>query len=140
MTNDLIKSLITDLNRDEGRRLKPYRCSVGKLTIGVGRNIEDNGISNEEADYLLTNDIMRTVAELDRALPWWRDMPEPWQRGLINMGFNMGLPTLLQFKRMLAALRLGDGEAAARHAINSKWAKQVGARASRIAALFRTSV
>lgn len=138
MTGDLFQDLISDLNRDEGRRLKPYRCSMGKLTIGVGRNIEDNGISDDEADYLLTNDLRRCAIELDRSLSWWREMPYPWQRGLLNMCFNMGLPTLLTFKSTLRALKNGDGKMAAYHAMNSKWAKQVGSRAHRIADLYRS--
>lgn len=129
--------LAKDLMRDEGMRLKVYRCPAGKLTIGIGRNLEDVGISSGEAIDLLDNDIARVVSELNAALPWWRDVPEPGQRALANMAFNLGLTRLMEFQRMIAALRAGDYEAAAAEALDSKWAEQVGARAERIALLFR---
>lgn len=131
-----VEKLYADLMRDEGLRLKPYMDSVGKLTIGIGRNLDDNGISEREAENLFFNDISRTRAELDDRIPWWRDMPEPAQRGLANMAFNLGWPRLSQFKMMLAALETSDWKAAAAEALDSNWAKQVGERARRIASLF----
>lgn len=125
-----------DLERDEGLRLKPYRDSIGKLTIGVGRNLDDKGISKEEAREMLETDIWDAVKDLDRNIPWWKDTPEPQQRGLINMCFNLGWPRLSKFTKMLDALKAGDGEKAAVEALDSNWAKQVGARAERIAKLF----
>lgn len=133
-----MNQLVRDLERDEGRRRKPYRDSTGRLTIGVGRNLDDVGLSEPEIDLLLQNDITGVCADLDRNVPWWRDMPEPWQRGLANMAFNMGWPTLRNFRHMLAALEAGDGETAAAEALDSKWSAQVGDRAGRIAVLFRT--
>lgn len=126
-----------DLARDEGMRLKPYRCTAGRLTIGVGRNLDDVGITAEEADYLLENDLGRAMADLDRALPWWRGLSEARQRALVNMAFNVGLSRLLGFKAMLAALRAGRWGEAAAEALESAWARQVGARAARIAATIR---
>ncbi len=133
-----------ELRRDEGVRLKPYRDTVGKLTLGVGRNLDDVGLTNEEADYLLENDIGRAMAELDRALPWWRGLSDARQRALLNMAFNMGVPRLLAFRGMLAALQAGDYERAALEAFDSRWALQVGDgpggredRADRIAEMFR---
>lgn len=141
MNLELIKA---ELRRDEAVRLKPYRDSVGKLTIGVGRNLDDVGITSEEADYLLENDIGRAMAELDRALPWWRELSEARQRALLNMAFNMGVPRLLKFWGMLGALQAGDYDRAALEAFDSRWALQVGDgpggredRADRIAAMFR---
>ena len=131
------EKLYADLKLDEGLRLKPYRDSVGKLTIGIGRNLDDNGISEQEATNMFYNDISRTSAELDDRIPWWRDMPEPVQRGICNMAFNLGWPRLSQFRMMLAALEVGDWTAAAAEALDSTWAKQVGDRAKRIAELFR---
>jgi len=133
----MIDAIIVGLKRDEGLRLKPYRCSAGKLTIGYGRNLEDVGITEAEAEILLEHDIRRSLADLDRALPWWRGLPAPQQRGLINMRFNLGLTRLLGFKKMLAALQAGNGKLASEEALSSKWADQVGARARRIAALYR---
>jgi lysozyme len=130
-------ALRADLIRDEGLRLKPYRCTAGKLTIGIGRNLDDVGISREEAETLLDHDIAALTADFDRALPWWRGLSEARQRGLVNMGINLGLPRLLGFRRMLAALERGEFATAAAQALDSTWATQVGARAQRIAALIR---
>ena len=80
-----------DLIRDEGLRLKPYRCTAGKLSIGIGRNLDDVGISASEAEYMLHNDILNVQIELDRNLPWWRKMSETRQLVLANMAFNMGI-------------------------------------------------
>ncbi len=132
-------SITDDLKRDEGLRLKPYLDSVGKVTIGYGRNIDDVGITEREAEAMLANDIARTLADLNRALPWWRKLPSRQQRGLQNMCFNLGLPRLLGFKKMLAALKSGDRKRAAEEALDSKWAGQVGERAERIAELFRAA-
>jgi len=126
-----------DLIRDEGVRLKPYTDSVGKMTIGVGRNLDDMGITESEADYLLENDIGRTRIELDRVVPWWRDLPDAPGRALVNMCFNLGWPRLSKFKNMLASLQAGDFDAAAGHALDSRWATQVGDRATRVADLIR---
>jgi lysozyme len=131
-----LAQLTRDLERDEGRRRKPYRDTTGKLTIGVGRNLDDAGLSEPEIDALLAADITGALADLDRNAPWWRGLPEPWQRGLANMALNLGWPTLRRFSRMLAALEAGDGAAAAAEALDSKWSAQVGDRASRIALLF----
>ncbi|WP_337997330.1 glycoside hydrolase family protein [Oleispirillum naphthae] len=124
-----------ELVRDEGLRLAPYRCTAGRLTIGVGRNLDDMGITAEEADYLLENDIGRAMADLDRALPWWRGLSEARQRALANMCFNLGVARLMRFEGMLADLEAGDNEGAAREAMDSAWARQVGPRARRIAAM-----
>ncbi len=131
----MIDELIADLRRDEGLRLKPYRCTAGKLTIGYGRNLEDVGIFPDEAEYLLRNSTEGVLAELDRAMPWWRDMSENRQRAFANMAYNLGLDRLRGFRRMLAALQAGDYEEAARQALDSLWARQVGDRARRIAGL-----
>ncbi|GAB3123810.1 hypothetical protein GCM10027256_18490 [Novispirillum itersonii subsp. nipponicum] len=130
-------ALAADLRRDEAVRLLPYRCTAGKLTIGIGRNLDDVGISAEEAAVLLGNDIRRVLAGLDRQLPWWRGLSAGRQRALANMAFNLGLPRLLGFRQMLAALQAGQWEEAARQALDSKWAGQVGERADRIARLIR---
>ncbi len=132
-----VKALIDDLVRDEGLRLKPYLCTAGKMTIGVGRNLDDVGITEEEAHYLLENDIGRLRAELDQALPWWRQLSEVRQRALANMAFNLGLSRLLGFRKCLAALQAEAWDEAAREALNSQWARQVGARSARIAQMIR---
>lgn len=134
-----MRELVADLKRDEGLRLKPYRCTAGKLTIGYGRNIEDNGITEAEAQFLLIEDARRSADELEKALPWLGSAPTTVKRGLTNMAFNLGWPRLSAFKQMLGALESGDYAKAADEALNSNWAKQVGDRAKRVAALFRES-
>jgi lysozyme len=125
---------------DEGVKLKPYRCTSGKLTIGVGRNLDDAGITRQEALALLENDIAIVIRELNANVPWWGNLPEPASRGLANMCFNLGWPRLSEFRKMLGALEAGEFEEAADEALNSKWARQVGPRANRIAKLYRECV
>ena len=129
--------LIQQLIRHEGLKLKPYRCPAGKLTIGVGRNIEDNGITREEALYLLNNDIARCQRELYGAFPWFSELSETRREVLINMCFNLGLSRLQGFKNMLSALMNHDYEQAAEEMENSAWAKQVGFRADELAEIMR---
>lgn len=129
--------LVRELTRDEGVRLKPYRCSAGKLTIGIGRNIQDRGISRTEAEFLLHNDCADVFADLDRLLPWWRDLDEVRQRALANMCFNLGIGRLLGFRNTLRHLEAGRYLEAAQSALASKWATQVGHRAERIAVMLR---
>ena len=129
--------LLADLRRDEGVRHRPYRDSVGKTTIGIGRNLDDLGLGDDEILLLVHNDCDRVEAELDAALPWWRGLSEPRQRALANLCFNLGLPRLLQFQRMLAALEAGRFDRAAAEALDSRWAAQTGARAIRIATMIR---
>ncbi len=125
--------LINQLTRDEGLRLAPYRDTVGKLTIGVGRNLDDVGISEEEARYLLENDLRQAMRDVLKHMPWASHL-DPIRYGvLVNMAFNLGISGLLQFGRMLAALRSRDYDEAAREMINSMWAVQVGDRAVRLA-------
>lgn len=131
--DDLRRELILD----EGLKLKPYHCTSGKLTIGVGRNIEDIGITKEEALYLLDSDISRICQELDKALPWWRDLSDTRRRVLVNMGF-MGVPKLLGFVKALAAMKAGNYEEASRQMYESRWAGQVGQRATRLCEMMRT--
>lgn len=134
----ILSELTADLKRDEGLRLKPYRDTVGKLTIGIGRNLDDVGISEAEAEYLLQQDIDRTMAEMDRLMPWWRGLDDTRKRVLINMGFNLGVPGLIKFKNTLAAVKGGRYADAARGMLASKWARQVGDRALRLAELMRS--
>lgn len=125
-------TLTQELMRDEGVRLKPYRCTAGKLTIGVGRNIEDNGITNDEAAYLLKNDIKNCERDLDTLLPGWKNFSDARQRVLLNMTFNMGRARLAGFAKFLGCLKMSDFVGAADQMMDSAWAKQVGQRAVRL--------
>ncbi|MEY3929208.1 MAG: hypothetical protein RLZZ516_918 [Cyanobacteriota bacterium] len=131
-------AMVRQLRLHEGERLKPYRCTAGKLTIGIGRNLEDRGITREESAYLLANDIAAEERELLRALPWVATLDEVRQRVLLDMAFNMGIVGLLAFKRTLATVQAGDYQAAATMMLDSKWAKQVGQRAERLSRMMAT--
>lgn len=136
----IITALRDSLINDEAIRLKPYRDSVGKLTIGVGRNLDDVGISRNEAMAMLDNDIARVLQELTSAFPWYTGLNDARKVALANMCFNLGLPRLQGFTRMLIALEAGQYTEAADEMLNSKWAGQVGNRARRLASLVRTGV
>ena len=120
----------------EGRRLKQYKDIVDKWTIGHGRNIEDNGISKEEADFMFENDFARCEKEL-APFSWYVNQPKNVQDALMNMCFNLGIGRLLGFKKMIAALTAKNYTLAAIEALDSKWATQVGQRAKDVALRMR---
>lgn len=123
----------------EGFKDKPYRCTAGKLTIGVGRNIEDRGISRDEAYYMLSNDIRENEAQCMKRIPFFSNLDSERQYVLVDMAF-MGMERLLGFKKMLAALGVGNYKEAAKELLDSKYAKQVGKRAERLAKCLETGV
>ena len=125
------------LKIDEGFRAKPYKCSAGKLTIGYGRNIEDVGISEDEALYLLNNDISYCYNKLYAVYPWFKELDGARQYVLVNMCYNIGITRLSGFKRMLKSLQFNDFETAASEMLNSKWAAQVPNRAARLAEIMK---
>ena len=135
----MIEALKAHLIAREGLRLNPYKCTQGKLTLGVGRNIEDNGITTEEAMYLLTNDINRVIQELENALDYYPDLPIKAQLVLADMCFNLGLPTLLNFKKMFKAIEEENWEEAGEELLDSRYAKQVGEGAIYNAQLLETA-
>jgi lysozyme len=138
--------LLSELRRDEGEVRHEYKDSLGFSTIGVGRLIDKRkggGLSSDEISYLLANDVKRTIADLDKHLPWWRQLTAARQRVLINMAFNLGIGSaavgsgLLGFKNTLRMVQEGDYAGAAAGMLSSKWAKQVGARAERLAKMMK---
>ena len=129
---------IKQMRFHEGVRNNVYKDHLGIETIGVGRNLVDRGLSDEEVDYLLSNDITIVENELDNGLSWWRDLDEVRQRALADLAFNMGLPRLHGFVKMLSALQRRDYHAAADELLDSKYAKQVGERSNRVAEMIRT--
>lgn len=137
MNEQHLRGLYAQLARHEGVRLKPYRDTEGKLTIGIGRNLDDVGIFPDEAHYMLEHDVAARIGALNHALPWFPRLDPVRQRILIDMAM-MGVEKLLGFHRMLAALRIGDYDEAANEMLDSKWARQVGARAQRLARWMRT--
>jgi len=132
------KAISRWLEQDEGCRLRPYYCTGGKLTIGIGRNLEDNGIGKAEAQFMLENDIVRIIKELDQMLPFWRELSPNRQAAIVNMAFNLGTFGLSKFKKTLALLEAGEFEKAGDEMLRSKWADQVGDRALRISQVIKT--
>lgn len=126
----------SDLKRDEGFRNKIYIDTTNHASAGVGRNLTDKGLRDDEIELMLTNDIAEASHELDRMCSFWVNLPEPAARGLLNCMFNLGAPRLLGFKKMLAALEAHNWDAAAQEAMQSSWSAQVGSRAQRVADLF----
>jgi lysozyme len=127
------ESLIRQLIAHEGMRTKPYKDTVGKLTIGCGRNLDDRGITEAEALVLLNNDIDGVEKDLDRVLPDWRAFSMKRQIALADLMFNIGVNKFLGFERMIDALKVRDFQEAARQMLLSRWADQVGLRARTLA-------
>ena len=130
-------AMYRQLVQHEGLRLKPYTDTVGKLTIGVGRNLTDNGVSELEAEGMCIRDMDDEDADLDRNVAWWREMSEPRQMVFVDMCFNLGWPRFSQFRRMLASAEDGDYATAADEMIDSRWARQVGTRADLLETMMR---
>jgi lysozyme len=130
--SEVLMQLIDQIKRDEGLRLSPYKDSLGKLTIGYGRCLDTRGITKDEAEYMLANDLHSVRIELAARIPWITDLNEARQAVLQNMAFNMGIPGLLGFRTTLALVKGGQFVEAAKAMLESKWAKQVGTRATRL--------
>lgn len=124
------------IKKHEGLRLRPYKCTAGKITIGYGRNLEDNGISQYEAEQMLFNDIQNCYAECIK-LPCWNKINETRQAVLIDMCYNLGITKLKQFKKMLAALEVGAYNRASAEMLDSKWAREVKTRATELAEIMK---
>ena len=127
------------LERHEGRRRHAYRDQLGKLTIGVGRNLDDRGLSDDEIDMLLANDIAIARAGCRALFPAFDGFSHTRQAALISMAFNLGQTRLAGFRLMRAAINAGNWTGARNEALDSYWAIQVGRRAQDIAALLRSS-
>lgn len=133
-----IDKLASELTVDEGKRNHIYLDTKGKWTGGVGRNLTDRGLSDDEIELMLKNDIAIVEASLDGALPWWRNMSEARQNVLANMCFNMGINKLLGFKNTLMMMQTKCYDAAAGEMLNSEWANEVHDRAKRLSAIMKS--
>lgn len=133
-----MNKLVEQLKRHEGLRLKPYKCTADKWTIGVGRNLEDVGISEQEAEMLLQNDIQRATTQLVQRFPWTQELDEVRLAALINFTFNVGIGTVAKFKNAMGLLKQKNYDMAANEFLNSRWAKQVGYRATEVTEQIRT--
>lgn len=121
----------------QGRHM-PYLDSVGKLTIGWGRNLTDRGISDAEASLLLENDIAEHWGETRDAFPWFDALDPVRQEVIAEMAFNMGVPTLRQFVTTLGHVRRGEYREASRQMLRSRWARQVKGRALELSRMMAT--
>ena len=131
MADDTIflKKMADQLIRHEGMELRPYQCPADRLTIGVGRNLEDKGITEEEALLLLENDIKECIDDLKTVFSDFEGLSGPVRLALVDMRFNLGPGRFRGFKKMIAAVEKGDFEKAAEEMKDSRWYGQVGARA-----------
>ena len=134
--------IIEMLRKNEGVETHAYVDTVGKITIGVGRNIDSKGglgLSTDEINYLLANDVKRVNAELAAAFSWYKTLGTPRKDAVMDMCFNMGLPRFKKFKKALAGMAKGDYKTAAAEFLDSKWAKKdVGQRAITITDIIRS--
>ena len=122
--------LVDQLIKHEGLKLKPYHCPAGKLTIGVGRNLEDKGISQKEAVFLLKNDIDECIADLEGLFKEKFDsFPEKVKMVLIDMRFNLCATGFRSFRKMIKAVEESDFDKASKEMKDSNWYSQVGKRA-----------
>ena len=132
------QKLAEQLKVHEGLRLKPYKDTVGKWTIGIGRNLEDKGITEQEALFMLNNDVDYFYDKIKKEINWFWALDDVRQNVLVNMAFNLGVSGLLTFKNTLRLISFNRYEEAAEEMLNSKWANQVGYRAEELAEQMRT--
>ena len=158
-------SLEDQLILHEGLRLEVYKCPAGYWTVGVGRNLEgkplrkheqehilgcsgltpdqvidilkERGVTKDEALFLLANDIDDAVADL-RSFDWYEDLDPIRKKVVIDMRYNLGPTRFRQFKRMIAALSVGDYKIASWEMHNSIWYNQVGNRGKRLVRMMAT--
>tara|TARA_R110000796_G_scaffold80193_1_gene177532 strand:+ start:63 stop:476 length:414 start_codon:yes stop_codon:yes gene_type:complete len=122
----------------EGMRNKPYEDTNGHLTIGVGRNLDSMGLTDDEVYYLLKNDISRCEKELTESFDWFAGLIDIRKEAMINICFNIGITSLRRFKKALSAMEAKDYPLAAKEFLDSLWASQVGQRAITVTNMIRT--
>ena len=136
-----MSKLVEQLKIHEGVRTHAYLCSESKITCGVGRNLDsdgDIGLSEDEIDFLLNNDIKRCRQELEFHFDWFKELDDVRQDAMINLCFNIGITSLKKFSKALAAMNVHDYETAATEFLDSRWASQVGTRALDVTDMIRT--
>jgi len=129
--------LTDELKRDEGFMGCAYRCTADKITVGYGHNIQDNPIPEYIAEKLLQYDIGAAINDCER-LYWFYDLSDVRKRVIINMVFNLGANGVAKFENMIDAINQGDYKKAANEMRNSRWYRQVTARAERLAVMMET--
>jgi lysozyme len=134
----MIDNIVELLTLHEGYRQRPYRDTVGKLTVGIGFNLDDTGLYLDEAQAVLSLRLARVWRELAGSNLWMTNLDPVRQAVLLDMAYNLGVPGLLKFKNTLADVRAARYDEAASKMLQSKWAGQVGRRATRLAQMMRT--
>lgn len=140
---NLMKQATNQIKQHEGLVLHAYDDHLGYATIGYGRLIDKRkggGITEQEAQYLLNNDIAKVYDSLNQALPFFKSLSEPRQGVLINMAFQLGVAGLLKFKRTLSLIESGDYQGASENMLKSLWAQQTPNRANEMAQQMRDNV
>lgn len=137
--------LVDTLKRHEGTVIKrgrhmPYTDSVGKVTIGMGRNLSDKGISDDEAKFMLMNDISEVIHDLRLKYFWFDSLDDVRQEVVINMAFNMGMSGFGTFRNTISDIEIGNYSSAAGRMLRSKWARQVGRRAIDLSGMMKTGL
>lgn len=135
-----VGKIAAQLRIDEGVVPHAYQDSLGYWTIGVGHLIDKRkggGLSDKIIAWILYEDIQSKVGELDKKIPWWRELSGDRQDALVNMAFNLGTDGLLGFVKFIAMLKEGKYREASIEMLDSLWAKQVGDRAIRLARVIR---
>ena len=127
MNTKKIQDMIID---HEGYRRFPYKCTAGATTVGYGRNLDSRGISEDDALYLLNNDIRDCTADLLSIFPdQFESFPENIKMVLIDMRFQLGSGGFRKFKKMIRAVKRNDPGEMIRQMKDSRWYRQVPGRA-----------
>lgn len=127
------------IKKHEGLKLKPYKDSVGKLTIGIGRNLDDVGISEAEANQMCFDDIHKVEDQCMRELSFYSGLSDIRRMVIVDMVFNMGMETFKTFHNAISSLQGGDYELVALRMLESKWAQQVGDRAIELSYMMKNN-
>lgn len=142
----MTEKLLEMLKRHEGvvktnGRHVAYKCSAGYWTLGIGRNVDPNGgtgLSDDEVDYLLENDIERVIKELSSEYRWFNQLDDVRKDAMIDISFNLGATRLRGFKNALAAMESADYKTAAQEFLDSKWSRDVKGRSTELAYMIET--
>ena len=141
-----MEDLIEMLKRHEGEvvtngRHLIYKCSAGYWTLGIGRNVDVNGglgLSDDEVDYLLENDIARVIKELSLEYSWFSDLDQTRKDAMIDISFNLGATKLRKFILALDAMEKADYTTASKEFLDSEWSRTVKGRSVELASMIAT--
>jgi len=117
------EQLRQELIAEEGREKKAYRCTAGKLTAGIGRNIEEVEFTDDEIELMFSTDYQRVRADLPSIFPNFHKWPQELQHIVFNMRFQLGPKRFRGFKKLIAAAQKLDLAAMEKEMADSVWAK-----------------